>query len=113
MDIVFSEEGEQMSTGSLPTLAGTLSDIWRSRLLGQVGRANIKLIKMGGEGIPNESHAGFAELLVVIEGQMTLVVNEKTFTLDAGDYYLVPKEAVHRVLPGSHGTLLLIDEEQS
>ncbi|KGQ06090.1 hypothetical protein BBAD15_g8600 [Beauveria bassiana D1-5] len=58
---------------------------------------------MGGEGIPNESHAGFEELLVVIEGQMTLVVNETTFLLEAGDYYLVPKEAVHRVLPGSHG----------
>lgn len=112
MDNAFSEEGDMMSTGSLTALAGTLSDPWRSRLLGQVGRANIKLIKMGGEGIPNESHAGFEELLVVIEGQMTLVVNETTFLLEAGDYYLVPKEAVHRVQPGSHGTLLLIDAEQ-
>jgi mannose-6-phosphate isomerase-like protein (cupin superfamily) len=101
-----------MSTGSLTTLAGALSDVWRSRLLGQVGQANIKLIKMGGEGIPDESHTGFEELLVVIEGQMTLVVDDKTFSLEAGDYYLVPKEAVHRVLPGSHGTLLLIDEER-
>ncbi|WP_235212906.1 cupin domain-containing protein [Cedecea neteri] len=111
MDNAFSEEGDKMSTGSLTTLAGALSDVWRSRLLGQVGQANIKLIKMGGEGIPDESHIGFEELLVVIEGQMTLVVDDKTFSLEAGDYYLVPKEAVHRVLPGSHGTLLLIDAE--
>jgi mannose-6-phosphate isomerase-like protein (cupin superfamily) len=111
MDNAFSEEGDKMSTGSLTTLAGALSDVWRSRLLGQVGQANIKLIKMGGEGIPDEFHTGFEELLVVIEGQMTLVVDDKTFSLEAGDYYLVPKEAVHRVLPGSHGTLLLIDAE--
>lgn len=66
---------------------------------------------MGGEGIPDEFHTGFEELLVVIEGQMTLVMDDKTFLLEAGDYYLVPKEAVHGVLPGSHGTLLLIDAE--
>ena len=101
-----------MSTGSLTTLAGALSDVWRSRLLGQVGQANIKLIKMGGEGIPNECHAKFEELLVVIEGQMTLVVDDKIFTLEAGDYYLIPRKAIHCVLPGSHGTLLLIDEER-
>lgn len=100
-----------MSHGNLTTLAADLPAVWRSTVLGSVGNANIKLIKMGGEGIPEESHAEFDELLVVIEGEMQLIVGERTLFLNAGDYYLIPAGAPHRVPPGSYGTLLLVDRE--
>lgn len=100
-----------MNSGSLTRMAFELPEIWTSQLLGNVGGANIKLIKMGGGGIPAESHAGFDELLVVIEGEMVLVVGHETITLKAGHFYLIPRGLVHRVLPGSQGTLLLVDSE--
>ncbi|MCW1876862.1 cupin domain-containing protein [Erwinia sp. INIA-01] len=100
-----------MSHGNLATLAADLPAVWRSTLLGSVGNANIKLIKMGGEGIPEESHAEFDELLVVIDGEMPLIVGDKTVLLSPGDYYLIPAGATHRVPPGSYGTLLLVDRE--
>ncbi|TCW08615.1 mannose-6-phosphate isomerase-like protein (cupin superfamily) [Raoultella sp. BIGb0138] len=98
-----------MNTGSLAKIALELPEVWQSLILGKVGGANIKLIKMGGPGIPDESHADFDELLVVIEGEMALIVDGQAVILKAGDFYLIPKGASHRVPPGSHGTLLLID----
>lgn len=100
-----------MESGSLPEIALGLGERWKSLILGQVGDANIKVIKMGGEGIPDEFHTDFDELLVVIEGEMQLIVEGKTTRLQAGDFYLIPKYAIHRVPPGSYGTLLLIDRE--
>lgn len=100
-----------MSNGNLATLAADLPAVWRSTVLGSVGNANIKLIKMGGEGIPEESHAEFDELLVVIEGEMQLIVGNTAVDLNAGEYYLIPAGAAHRVPPGSYGTLLLVDRE--
>lgn len=100
-----------MSHGNLATLAADLPAVWRSTVLGSVGNANIKLIKMGGEGIPEESHADFDELLVVIEGEMPLIVGGKTLLLKTGEYYLIPAGVVHCVPPGSDGTLLLVDQE--
>ncbi|WP_279046247.1 cupin domain-containing protein [Cedecea davisae] len=100
-----------MNSGSLTQMAFELTDIWKSQVLGKISGANIKLIKMGGEGIPVESHAGFDELLVVIEGEMDLQVGRETIRLKSGDFYLIPVGAEHRVLPGSHGTLLLVDRE--
>jgi mannose-6-phosphate isomerase-like protein (cupin superfamily) len=101
-----------MATGSLPEMASALADVWKSLKLGKVGGANIKLIKMGGQGIPDESHADFAELLVVIEGRMTLIVDGTSTALETGDFYLIPKGTTHSVPPGSHGTLLLVDTDE-
>jgi len=98
-------------TGSLPEIALNLPDVWTSQRLGSVGSANIKLIRMGGQGIPDESHSGFDELLVVIEGEMPLIVDGKSLLLKTGEFFLIPKGAIHSVPPGSYGTLLLIDRE--
>ncbi|MBD8162889.1 cupin domain-containing protein [Erwinia persicina] len=66
---------------------------------------------MGKEGIPEEVHEHFAELLVVIEGQMTLEIDRQAVVLKSGDYVVIPPGSPHRVLPGSSGTLLLVDAE--
>lgn len=98
-----------MSSGNLSLLAQALPDVWRSLRLGDVGTAAIKVIKMGGQGIPDEYHLEFDELLVVIEGELELIVDEQAVKLTRGDYYLIPRGAVHRVSPASQGTLLLVD----
>ena len=102
-----------MSTGNLSLLAQAFPEVWQSRRLGEVGNAAIKLIKMGGEGIPDEYHSEFDELLVVIDGEMELIVDEQVIVLKTGDYYLIPRGAVHRVSPGSYGSLLLVDADMT
>ncbi|WP_249415085.1 cupin domain-containing protein [Enterobacter sp. RHBSTW-00994] len=100
-----------MDTGALHKIALDLPGVWKSLIVGNVGNANIKLIRTGGDGIPDETHAGFDELLVVIDGEMSLVVDGESFYLKSGDFYLIPRGATHSVPAGSHGSLLLIDAD--
>ncbi|MBL5882725.1 Quercetin 2,3-dioxygenase [compost metagenome] len=97
---------------SIAGVVASLPEIWRSGVLGTVGNANIKVIKMGGEGIPPEVHDDFDELLLVLDGELPLVVEGEQFTLKAGEYYFVPKGAWHSVPAGSFGVLLLVDVGQ-
>ena len=91
--------------------AKALPDAWRSKILGKTAGANFKIIRMGEDGIPFESHAEFNEALLVIEGEMQLEIEGKIIGMKAGDFYVVPAGKRHRVLQGSHGALFLVDAE--
>ncbi|MBL5900368.1 hypothetical protein I7V27_15495 [Lelliottia amnigena] len=54
---------------SIASVVADLPQIWQSRILGAVGNARIKVIKMGGEGIPWEVHNDFEEMLLVDLGE--------------------------------------------
>lgn len=91
--------------------AASLPQAWRSRILGNTGGANLKVIRMDEAGIPYESHSTFAEALLVIEGHMQLDIEGEVIEMGAGDFYLVPAGKRHKVLEGSRGTLFLVDAE--
>ena len=93
-----------MTAWNLPSTAALLPHGWRSRILSRIAGANLKLIRMdeGGE---------FDEALLVVDGRMELEVDGHVIGLEAGDFYVVPAGMSHRVLPGSRGTLFLIDAE--
>lgn len=97
---------------SIAGVVERLPELWRSQVLGTVGNASIKVIKMGGEGIPPEVHDDFDELLLVLDGELPLVVEGEQFTLHTGEYFFVPKGARHWVPEGSFGVLLLVDVGQ-
>ncbi|BAI71852.1 cupin 2 conserved barrel domain protein [Azospirillum sp. B510] len=89
----------------------TLPQAWRSRIVGKIAGANLKIIRMDEAGIPSESHADFDEALFVLEGAMTLDVEGELINMAAGDFFVVPAGKSHRVLEGSHGILFLVDAE--
>lgn len=88
-----------------------LPQAWRSRIIGKIAGANLKIIRMDEAGIPSESHAEFDEALFVLEGSMTLDVEGELIDMAAGDFFVVPAGKSHRVLEGSRGILFLVDAE--
>ena len=100
-----------MTAWNVPSTAALLPQSWHSRVLAQIAGANLKLIRMDEAGIPREAHLDFDEALLVVEGQMKLEIDSGVIELKAGDFYVVPAGMPHRVLPGSRGTLFLIDAE--
>lgn len=102
-----------MHAKSLVNEASALPDAWRSRIIGAIGRANIKLIRMDNHGIPEERHDDFAEALILIEGWLQLDIEGRLIDMNSGDYYVIPPGKTHRVLPGSYGTLLLVDAQST
>jgi quercetin dioxygenase-like cupin family protein len=64
---------------------------------------------MDDRAYPNETHA-FAEALLVLEGQMNLELQDEIISIKRGEVFIVPAGTPHAVAPGSHGTLVIIDQ---
>jgi len=88
--------------------AAQLEQAWRSKRLARVGDTSLKLLRMDAQAYPNETHA-YAEGLLVLDGELHLDVAGEAVTVAAGRLYMVPAGVPHAVLPGSNGTLLIID----
>lgn len=101
-----------MSLFDLTALAADLPLAWRSSILGRVGSANIKVLRMDQRAIDDEVHE-YHEALLVIEGQLRLAVRGEEITVNAGQLYQAAAGVPHRVLAGSHGTLVIVDLPES
>ncbi len=97
-----------MSLFDLAALASDLPEAWRSSVLGRVGPANIKVLRMDPRTIDDEVH-DYHEGLLVIAGQLRLEVKGEEITINAGQLYQATAGVPHRVLAGSHGTLVIVD----
>ncbi|MCP3138424.1 cupin domain-containing protein [Pyxidicoccus xibeiensis] len=88
--------------------AAALPQAWRSRVLGHVGQANVKVLRMDALPVEEERHP-YDEALLVLEGLMELTVSGTPVTVRPGELYLVEAHAPHTVRAGSQGTLLIVD----
>ncbi|MFE2413277.1 cupin domain-containing protein [Kitasatospora sp. NPDC059408] len=88
--------------------ASLLPEAWQSAVVADVGTAAVKLLRMDGRPLPPEVHAT-AEVLVVVEGRLELLVDGVELSVGAGELYRVPAGAVHAVRQGSCGTLLIVE----
>ncbi len=92
----------------LAAVAAALPAAWSSRLLGQVGGAAVKVLRMDGRTLDTEHHPT-AEALLVLDGRLELVVDGAESTVGPGGLAWVPAGARHAVRPGSHGTLVIVE----
>lgn len=88
--------------------ADGLPDAWRSRVLGKVGTASVKVLRMDEMPVAEEVHAT-SEALVVLSGRLELGLDGGVMSLSAHDLCVVPAGTPHAVLPGSTGTLLIVE----
>lgn len=100
-----------MSLVDLQRTAAGLPHAWRSRVLGEVGSACVKVLRMDALPVGAESHDD-PEALLVLDGRLQLDVDGVPVTVGAGQLYLVPAGTLHTVRPGSHGTLLIVERSQ-
>ncbi|WP_248749896.1 cupin domain-containing protein [Pseudomonas sp. MWU15-20650] len=89
-------------------IAEQLPESWKSKRLGQVGPARIKVLRMDEQAYAQETH-DYNEGLLVISGQLRLRIDHQEIRVEAGQMYLVQAGIPHAVLAGSQGTLVIID----
>ncbi len=89
-------------------IAGQLPATWKSTCLGQVGPARVKVLRMDEQAYAEETH-DYNEGLLVISGCLRLSIDGSEIRVEAGQMYLVQAGVAHAVLPGSQGTLVIID----
>ncbi|GCD44035.1 cupin domain-containing protein [Streptomyces paromomycinus] len=85
-----------------------LPEAWSSRVLGEVGTARVKVLRM--DELPGEEEAhGTPEALFVLDGRLELSVGGAIVSVGPGELYLVPAGVKHAVRAGSRGTLVILD----
>ncbi|MFI9721662.1 cupin domain-containing protein [Streptomyces sp. NPDC052396] len=96
-----------MTLVNLPETARTLPEVWRSVPVTRIANAQLKVERMSGLPLPEESHPT-PEALLVLEGRLELSVAGRPVTVRAGEVYTVPAGTVHAVRPGSEGILVIL-----
>ncbi|VWD21052.1 cupin domain-containing protein [Burkholderia contaminans] len=97
-----------MSLVDFKSVAAAQAVAWKSTIVGEVGPARIKVLRMDAQAYEAEVH-DYNEGLLVLDGRMMLEVAGETIIVEAGQMYLAHAGVSHAVLPGSHGTLAIID----
>jgi quercetin dioxygenase-like cupin family protein len=100
-----------MSKANLRTLSETLPETWRSKIIGGAAGANVKVLRMDEVASGEEPHA-YDEGLLVLDGELKLGIGSEVITVSAGEIYIVPANTPHAVAAGSHGTLVIIDQDE-
>lgn len=84
---------------------------WVSRVLADMPASRVKLFRIDPAGLPSETHLGYNEAMIVLEGKLELRLGEDVLPLSRGDFALIPARVPHEILPGGTGTILLLDPE--
>ncbi|MFC5723862.1 cupin domain-containing protein [Streptomyces gamaensis] len=101
-------ETKQTPVVDVAGLAGKLPAVWRTHVLGEVGGARIKVLRMDETPHEGEAHER-TEALFVLEGRMELTYDGTDVTVRAGEICVVPAGTYHTVRAGSSGVLVIID----
>jgi mannose-6-phosphate isomerase-like protein (cupin superfamily) len=97
-----------MSHINLRILADRLPAAWKSMVIGNIGSANVKVLRMNDAPYAEEEH-DYAEGLLVIDGRMNLAIGGRQVAVGAGEIFIVPPRTLHAVAAGSAGTLVVLD----
>ncbi|GAA0443710.1 cupin domain-containing protein [Streptomyces stramineus] len=98
-----------MSSINVVETADALPTAWNSYSLGEVGAACVKVLRMDSSPVQEEVH-GADEVLLVLNGRLELLVEGTEVIVETGEMYRVPAGTPHAVGPGSHGTLVIVEE---
>jgi mannose-6-phosphate isomerase-like protein (cupin superfamily) len=99
-----------MTRLDLMETASDLAEAWRSRVLGRVGTASVKVLRMSEMPVEVEVHET-DEALIVMDGRLELELGGRAASVTPGELCMVAAGTPHAVLPGSNGTLLIIEVE--
>ena len=97
-----------MTLYDLRAEAIALPESWHSTVLGRIGTANLKVLRMDECSVIEEVHA-YDEGLLVIDGRLELSVKGNKISVTSGQLYVAKAGIPHTVEPGSFGTLVIID----
>ncbi|MFG3053386.1 cupin domain-containing protein [Kitasatospora sp. NPDC048239] len=88
--------------------AAGLARAWCSQVLARVGSAEVKVLRMDAMPVEEEWHEQ-AEVLLVLDGRLELVVEGAVVPVGPGGLYVVEAGVRHAVGPGSRGTLVIVE----
>ena len=85
------------------------SDTWSPKIVAELNGQHVKLAKLDGEKCPWHAHAQEDEMFLVVHGTLDIHLRKEVVTVRAGEFYVVPKQVEHRVVPREFTKVLLFE----
>ena len=86
----------------------TFTEHWSPKIIGALNGQLVKIAKVKGDFIMHK-HDNEDELFYVIEGVLNIELKEKTITLKAGEFVIIPKGVEHRPYAEEEVKILLFE----
>jgi mannose-6-phosphate isomerase-like protein (cupin superfamily) len=97
-----------MTAVSLSAALATFDDIWSPRTVATMNDYDVRVVRTEGE-FTRHSHPETDELFLVLEGSLTIRMDEGDVSLRAGELYVVPRGVPHQPVSPEGASVLLIE----
>ena len=93
-------------------VAENLKELWSPRIIAEVDDSFVKVAKIKGE-FPWHCHEMEDELFMVLEGEMSIELEDSRVKLKTGDLHVVPKGTAHRPSAAEECLILLFEKKST
>lgn len=90
--------------------AQSLTELWSPRVIGEVDEAYVKVARLHGQ-LAWHAHTGEDELFYVLEGVLTLEMEDQTVRVGPGEFYVVPKGVRHNPIAEAPCLVMLLERK--
>ena len=87
---------------------GQFADHWNPRIVGELNGQHVKLAKFRGEFVWHK-HDHEDEMFLVVRGAFRMELRDKTVSLAAGDFIIIPKGTEHRPVADEEVHVMLFE----
>lgn len=81
---------------------------WSPKLVGELNGQYVKLVKIKGEFVWHH-HEAEDELFLVLQGRLVIQLRDRDVTLDAGEFFVVPRGVEHKPVAEEEAHVLLFE----
>jgi mannose-6-phosphate isomerase-like protein (cupin superfamily) len=81
---------------------------WSPKIVGELNRQVVKIAKLKGEFLWHH-HEAEDEFFLVVKGRMTIKLREGDVTLDAGEFFIVPRGVEHMPVAEEEAHVLMFE----
>ena len=87
-------------------------DLWSPKIVGELNGQYVKLAKIEGEFVWHH-HEDEDELFLVVKGCLTIKLRDEDFTLEEGEFYIVPRGIEHKPVAEQEVHILLFEPKST
>jgi mannose-6-phosphate isomerase-like protein (cupin superfamily) len=99
---------ENMEKINLTEKLSTFNDYFNPRIVGELNGQLVKLVKFKGEFIWHH-HDNEDELFYVLKGSFDMLLKNKTITINAGEFLVVPRGVEHKPIAKEEVEIMLFE----
>lgn len=83
-------------------------EYWQPKIVGELNGQHVKVVKLLGEFVWHH-HADEDEMFLVLHGSLTIEFRDRTVSLDAGEFCIVPRGVEHKPVAREEVHVLLFE----